>query len=111
MTDPHTALIATGSPLLAPVSLLLAETCHVNSPKHFSEPNGSGSGGKRFGGSKGQEVSDAAALSAADALIEAFLENATPQVRERHILDRAKVAEDLKRCCAKASKEYVKRAA
>lgn len=59
----------------------------------------------------GKGVSQETLLHAADALVSAFLAHSTEQVQERHILDREKVAEDLKRCCAKASKEYVKRVA
>lgn len=59
----------------------------------------------------GRGVSQQTLLNAADALIGSFLEHSTEQVQERHILDREKVAEDLKRCCVKASKEYVKRVA
>lgn len=59
----------------------------------------------------GKSVTQETLLTAADALIGTFMANSTVQVQERHILDREKVAEDLKRCCAKASKEYVKRVA
>ncbi len=86
---------------LEPVTVLLQSTCHRLSPRHFATVSGS---------HPGAPVTREQLLNAADAIISAFRQYAIDEVTTRHILDREKIADDLKRCYRKAGKEYVKSA-
>lgn len=100
ITQSRLPLVCTPSAYLAPVSRVLAATCYHIAPTQFPSPPAA------VRGLTG--VSEAALLEAADALLANFSQAAPEEVLQRHILDREKIAEDLRRCCAKAAGEYVK---
>ncbi|KAI0347338.1 hypothetical protein BDW22DRAFT_1480987 [Trametopsis cervina] len=100
ITQSRLPLVCTPSAYLAPVSRVLAATCYHIAPTQFASPPAA------VRGLTG--VSEAALLEAADALLANFSQAAPEEVLQRHILDREKIAEDLRRCCAKAAGEYVK---
>ncbi|KAI0091882.1 hypothetical protein BDY19DRAFT_565903 [Irpex rosettiformis] len=103
-----TAITGSKSPItcsptsgLSTASAALSAACYHLSPGHFASTD--------MENRSVRGISQRTLLEAADALIRVFVERATPEVQSRHILDREKVAGDLKRCCMKAAKEYVRK--
>lgn len=96
----HSSVRCTPESDLDAMSTVLRATCHKLSARLYDPLPGS---------YPGAPVSREELLAAADTVIYAFRSHAIDEVAARHVLDREKIADDLKRCCKKAAKEYIQK--